>query len=211
MKDRRSLELALNLSESRRTMMAQERAEEILRETNALLEGHFLLTSGRHSDKYMQCAQVLQYPHYAQELSRGLAEEFTADAVDIVLGPAVGGIIVAYEMARLLHARCLFSERENGVMTLRRGFRIEKGQNVLIAENVITTGGTVREVITLTREAGGHVCGVAALVDRSMGHIDFGVKLRAAYTADVKSWTADACPLCRENKIPLVKPGSRGI
>ncbi|MDR3239135.1 MAG: orotate phosphoribosyltransferase [Clostridiales bacterium] len=192
-------------------MLSRDRVEEIFSETGALLEGHFLLTSGRHSGQYMQTAHILQYPRYTEELAQSLAEEFACDGIDVVAGPAIAGIILAYEIARRLNARSLFTERENGVMTLRRGFIIERGERVLVAENVITTGGTVFETLNLIRERGGVAAGVAVLADRSMGTIDFGVKLRAAYTADVKSWEADVCPLCKENAIPLVKPGGRII
>ncbi|MDR2648144.1 MAG: orotate phosphoribosyltransferase [Clostridiales bacterium] len=187
------------------------RIEEILKETGALLNGHFLLSSGRHGNQYMQCAKILQRPRYAAEMTEPLAGAFAGDGVDLVLSPAVGGIIVGYELARQLDIENMFAERENGVMTLRRGFVIEPGSRILIAENVITTGGTVREVMKIADEMGAETVGVAVLVDRSMGGIDFGVKLRAAYTADIKSWEAENCPLCHENHIPLVKPGSRNI
>lgn len=187
------------------------RAEEILKESGALLTGHFLLTSGRHSDQYMQCAKVLQYPDFSEELARVLAEEFAGDKVDIVIGPATGGIIIAYELARQLKAKNLFSERENGVMTLRRGFTIDPGARVLVAEDVITTGGSVKEVIEIVKQLGGEVVGAAVLVDRSMGQIDFGVKLAAAYTANVISYDAGDCPLCKAGAEKPVKPGSRSV
>lgn len=189
--------------------MFNDRIEDILKKTGTLLTGHFLLTSGRHSNQYMQCAKILQYPHHAEELITPLSDSFKDDDVDLVLCPAVGGIIVAYELARQMGVKNMYAERENGRMTLRRGFAIEPGSRVLIAENVITTGGTVREVMEIVHEQGAEVAGVAVLIDRSMGSIDFGVKLSVTYTADVKSWDAANCPLCRENKAPLVKPGSR--
>jgi orotate phosphoribosyltransferase len=159
----------------------------------------------------MQSAKILQYPRYAVEMIKPLADAFADDGIDLILSPAVGGIIVGYELARQLGVKNLFAERENGRMTLRRGFIIEPGSNVLIAENVITTGGTVREVMEIVYQADSRVAGVAVLVDRGMGGINFGVKLRAAYTADVRSWEAEKCPLCKENRIPVVKPGSRNI
>jgi len=192
-------------------MLNKDRVLEILRETGVLLEGHFLLTSGRHSNQYMQCAKILQYPNYAEEIAKGLAEEFKEDAIDIVVGPAMGGIIIAYELARQLNAKNLFAERENGKMVLRRGFSIPKGARVLVAEDVVTTGGSVFEVIDIVKEQGGEVAGVAVLVDRSNGSVDFGAKLRAALTADIISYEAEECPLCKEGKLPLVKPGSRNI
>lgn len=192
-------------------MLNKDRVLEILRETGVLLEGHFLLTSGRHSNQYMQCAKILQYPNYAEEIAKGLAEEFKEDAIDIVVGPAMGGIIIAYELARQLNAKNLFAERENGKMVLRRGFSIPKGARVLVAEDVVTTGGSVFEVIDIVKEQGGEVAGVAVLVDRSNGSVDFGAKLRAALTADIISYETGECPLCKEGKLPLVKPGSRNI
>ena len=192
-------------------MINKERAIEIFKETEVLLEGHFLLTSGRHSNQYMQCAKILQYPNYAEELAKGLAEEFKEDSIDMVVGPAMGGIIIAYELARQLNVKNLFTERENGKMTLKRGFTIPKGAKVLVAEDVVTTGGSVFEVMDIVKEQGGEVAGVAVLVDRSNGTIDFGTKLRAALTADVISYEAEECPLCKEGKLPIVKPGSRSF
>ena len=192
-------------------MIKRERVIEILEKTNALKNGHFLLTSGRHSDQYMQCAGVLKYPEYTGEICKGLAEEFKDDKVDIVVGPATGGIIMAYEIARQLGVPTMFTERENGKMVLRRDFFIPKGAKVLVAEDVITTGGSVKEVIDLVKEAEGELIGVAVLVDRSNGKIDFGTKLKAALTQEVLSYDAEDCPICREGNIPLIKPGSRGI
>ncbi len=192
-------------------MLERTRVEEILKETEVLLNGHFLLTSGKHSAQYMQCAKILQYPNYSEELLKGLAQQFADDGVQVVIAPATGGIIIGYELARQLKAKNLFTERENGVMKLRRGFAIEKGAKVLVAEDVTTTGGTVNEVIDIVKQNGGEVVGVALLVDRSMGKVDFGVKLRAAYVADVKAYDANECPLCKEGAAPAIKPGSRGI
>ncbi len=192
-------------------MASVERVEEILKETGVLLKGHFLLTSGRHSDKYMQCAQILQYPAYTAELLTDVAEDFRADEIDVVLAPAVGGILVAYELARQLNCRNLFAERENGVMTLRRGFALKEGARVLLAEDVITTGGTVFELIELVKAAGAIPVGVGLIVDRSNGAVDFGMKTRAAYTANVISYEADECPLCKSGMGAPVKPGSRNI
>lgn len=192
-------------------MIQKERVIEIFTKANVLLEGHFLLTSGRHSRQYMQCAQLLQYPDYAEEICKGLAEEFKEDEIDIVIGPAMGGIIVAYELARQLGVKSLFAERENGKMTLRRGFFIPEGAKVLVAEDVVTTGGSVKEVMEVVREQGGEIVGVAVLVDRSNGKIDFGTKLRAALTTEVISFSPEECPLCKEGKIPAIKPGSRKI
>ena len=192
-------------------MINRERVIEILEKTGALKKGHFLLTSGRHSDQYMQCAQVFQYPEYAGEICKGLAEEFKDDNVEIVIGPATGGIIMAYEMARQLGALAMFAEREEGKMVLRRGFSIPKGARVLVSEDVITTGGSVREVIELVEELGGILLGVVVLVDRSNGKIEFGAKLEAALSLEVISYEESECPICGEGNISLEKPGSRAM
>jgi len=192
-------------------MLSRERVIEIFEKSEVLLHGHFLLTSGRHSNQYMQCAQLLQYPEYAGEIAKGLAESFKDDNIDIVIGPAMGGIIIAYELARQLKVKNLFAERENGKMALRRGFYIPKGARVLVAEDVITTGGSVREVMEIVKEQGGEVVGIAVLVDRSNGSIDFGTKLSAALTTEVISYDPDNCPICKEGKLPAIKPGSRKI
>ena len=185
--------------------------EKILEKTGALLKGHFLLTSGKHSDAYIQCAKILQHPKYAEQLAQVVAKDFENEAIDIVIGPAMGGMIFAYEVARLLDVRNMFTERENGVMTLRRGFEIPKGARVLVAEDVITTGGSVHEVIEIVNRLGGIVVGVCVLVDRSGGKAEFPAKLKAAYTASVQAYEKEDCPICKEGNLPAVKPGSRAI
>lgn len=190
-------------------LLTTDEALDIFTSSGALLRGHFIFTSGRHSDVYMQCAQVLRYPEYTEKLAKHLASHFRSDAIDIVIGPALGGIVVAYEVARQLGAVALFTEREDDRMVLRRSFSITPGQRVLVVEDVITTGGSVREVMEVVREHQGHVAGVGVLIDRSNGAIDFGVKQTAVLSMEIPSWEADACPLCREGKLPAVKPGSR--
>ncbi len=191
--------------------MTKEEILEIFRESGALLEGHFLLTSGRHSDRYMQCAQVLRFPDKTSKLCAVIAEGFRDEKIDLVIGPAMGGILVSYETARHLGLPSIFAERENGKMTLRRGFAIEPGAKVLVVEDVITTGGSVKEVIEVVKEQGGEIVGVGVLVDRSNGKIDFGYPLVSVLSMEVKSYEADTCPLCAEGKGDLVKPGSRNI
>jgi len=191
-------------------MIEKSRIEEVLIESGALLHGHFILASGRHSDRYMQCAQILQYPRFTRELAACLAEEFAGDNIDAVIAPAVGGIIIGYEIARRLDTRNLFAERENGVLTIRRNFTLPKGSRTLIVEDVVTTGGTVFELIDVVLRAGGEIAGVALIADRSGGTVDFGVKTRAAYTTEILSYTPDECPLCKEGDIPAVKPGTSG-
>jgi orotate phosphoribosyltransferase len=176
--------------------------------TGALLDGHFELTSGLHSPKYLQCALILQFPDYGAILGKELSERFRREGVDVVIGPALGGIIIAYEVAKNLKARAIFAEREEGKMTLRRGFKIRKGERVLVIEDVITTGGSVLEVINLAREAGGEVVGVGAVVDRSGGRIKLGVRLESLIGLEIATYHPGECPMCREG-VPLVKPGGR--
>jgi len=183
--------------------------EQILQETGALLTGHFQLASGRHGEKYMQCAKVLQHPEHTAYIAQTVAKEFENEDIDIVLAPAVGGIIFGYELARSLGAKSIFAEREEGKMTLRRGFEIPKGAKVVIAEDVVTTGGSIREVIAIANEHGATIIGACVMVDRSGGSIDFGMKYAAAYSTAIESYTPEGCPLCKKG-IPIVKPGSRG-
>jgi len=191
-------------------MLSKERVLEIFKEAGVLLEGHFLLTSGRHSNKYLQCAKIFQYTKYSEELCNALAEKFKNDGVEVVIGPAIGAIQMAYEVSRSLGAKNIFAERENGVMTLRRNFYIEKGQKVLVVEDVVTTGGSVKEVIRIVEEAGGEVVGIGSIVDRTGGKIDFGYKYESVISMEVESYEPENCPLCKEG-IPVVKPGSRSI
>ena len=188
--------------------LSTEEIKKIFIDSGALLEGHFRLTSGRHSDKYIQCARVLMEPKYTAALCSHLAEAFKDNEVDLVVGPAMGGIVISYEMARQLGVPSLFTERVDGKMTLRRNFEIEKGQKVLVVEDVVTTGGSVKEVIDIVKEKGGEVVGVALLVDRSNGKVDLGTTIEACLSMDVVSYEEMECPLCKEGK-PIVKPGSR--
>ena len=183
---------------------------EMLKEAEVLLEGHFLLTSGRHSDKYMQCAKIFQNAKYSVPLCAELVEKYKNDNIEVVIGPAIGAIQMSYEVGKQLGVKNIFAEREDGKMTLRRSFEITEGQRVLVVEDVVTTGGSVREVIDIVREHGGEVVGVGVVVDRTGGKIDFGVPLESVISLDVVSYEPDECPLCKENK-PLVKPGSRNI
>lgn len=188
----------------------QERTMQILKDLGVILSGHFLLTSGRHSDTYMQCAKLFEHPKESAELCGLLADSFRGMDIELVAGPALGGIIISYETARALNVRNIFAERENSVMTFRRGFHIKKGERVLVVEDVVTTGGSSKEVIDLVRAAGGVVVGVGSVVDRSNGTVDFGVPFHPLMSADVKSWDASECPLCKLGT-PAVKPGSRSM
>ncbi|MDN5347809.1 MAG: orotate phosphoribosyltransferase [Clostridia bacterium] len=189
-------------------MLTQEEVLEIFRRTGVLWEGHFRLTSGLHAGQYLQCAQVLQYPEEAARLCAALAENYNGQNIQVVIGPATGAIILAYEVARFLKARALFTEREEGVMTLRRGFRIAPGERVLVVEDVVTTGGSVREVIEIVKAAGGVPVGAGVLVDRSGGKVDLGVPLKALVFLDIEAYKPEECPYCRQN-LPIIKPGSR--
>lgn len=191
-------------------MLSEQRITDILKEAGVLLEGHFLLTSGRHSNKYLQCARIFRNTKYSEELCSALAELYANEKVQLVIGPAMGAVQMAYEVSRHTGTENFFTERdENGTMTLRRGFVIEPGQRVLVVEDVVTTGGSVKEVIDLIQNAGGIVAGVGSIVDRTGGKIDFGVPFKAVYSADVTSWEAGDCPLCKAGIHELVKPGSR--
>ncbi len=189
-------------------MVSDERIIEILKEAGVLQEGHFRLTSGRHSAKYLQCAKIFQYTKYSEELCGVLAEKYADAGADVVIGPAIGAVQMAYEVSRALGVRNIFAERENGVMTLRRGFTIEPGEKALVVEDVVTTGGSVREVIDIVKKNGGEVVGVGSIVDRTGGKIDFGVPFKAVISMEVASYEEADCPLCKKG-IPIVKPGSR--
>ncbi|MDD3363777.1 MAG: orotate phosphoribosyltransferase [Syntrophomonas sp.] len=190
-------------------MLNREEATQIFVESGALMEGHFKLTSGRHSNRYMQCAQVLQYPQFTEKLAAHIAEKYAGEKIDWVIGPAMGGIIVSYEVARHLKVPSIFCERQDGKMELRRGFKLKAGDRVLVVEDVVTTGGSVVEVMDIVRQSGAEVVGVAVLVDRSGGKVDFGVRTEAVLSMDIESWEGSDCPLCREGKGEAIKPGSR--
>lgn len=193
-------------------MISQDRVMEILKEAGVLLEGHFKLTSGRHSNKYLQCAKIFRNTKYSEELCAALAEQYKNDGVQVVIGPAMGAVQMAYEVSRSLKCENFFTERdENGKMTLRRGFQVQPGEKVLVVEDVVTTGGSVREVIELVQAAGGDVVGVGSIVDRTGGTIDFGVPFKAVISVEVESWEPENCPLCKAGAPAPVKPGSRKI
>ena len=181
---------------------------EIFRQHRALLEGHFVLSSGLHSDRYIQCALVLQRPDVAARLGEELAAKIGKTGATVVAAPALGGILVAHEVARALGVRSLFVERQDGRMALRRGFSLGLGEPTLVVEDVITTGGSTRETITAVEEAGGRVVAAGALVDRSGGAADLGLPKTALLTLTVQNYKPSNCPLCRAG-VPAVKPGSR--
>lgn len=196
------------MTEETQREITSDEVLELFKSTGALLEGHFQLTSGLHSARYLQCAKLLQHPDIAERLGRALAGRFADSQVSLVAAPAIGGIIVAHEVARALGARAIFTERENGLMTLRRGFSIASGEKVLVVEDVVTTGGSTRETIDAITNAGGEVVAAGSLVDRSGGSVDVGVRRAALLTLSVETYEQKDCPLCREGT-PAVKPGSR--
>jgi orotate phosphoribosyltransferase len=188
--------------------LSERETLELYEKTGALMRGHFRLTSGLHSDIYLQSALVLQYPEHAARLGEALAAPFRDAGVQTVLAPAIGGIIVAHEVARALGVRALFTEREEKVMRLRRGFALTSGERCLVVEDVITTGGSTREVVECVRANGGVVVGVGSLIDRSGGAAAFDVKRAALATVSATTWPPDACPLCKTGS-QAIKPGSR--
>lgn len=191
-------------------MLRPEEIISIFQRTGVLWEGHFILSSGLHAGRYLQCARVLQYPEEAAKLCSALAEHFGGQEITAVIGPATGAIIIAYEVARFLRARALFTEREEGKMTLRRGFSLEPKDKVLVVEDVITTGGSVKEVIEVVKEWRATPVGVGAFVDRSGGKVDLGLPLKALLTMEIENYRPEECPLCHQG-LPAIKPGSRKI
>ena len=194
-------------------MLTEDRKKEILLKADAFLEGHFLLSSGLHSPYYLQCARVLQYPDYAEMLCRELARRIDELDVeyDFVIAPALGGIIVSYETARHLRTRGIFAERVDGKLTLRRGFEIKPGEKAIVVEDVVTTGKSTGETMEVVKQHGGEVVAVGSLVDRSGGKVNFGVPFVTLWRLEVPVFEPDSCPICKEGKIPLIKPGSRNI
>jgi orotate phosphoribosyltransferase len=191
----------------RKGLQAAEVIERFKR-TGALLEGHFILTSGLHSPNYLQCALVLQYPQEAEAFARAIAAQFQTQRIALVAAPAIGGIVIGYEVARQLNARFIWTEREAGEMALRRGFTVRPGETALVLEDVITTGGSTRETIQALQKAGARVVGAASIIDRSAGRVDVGVQRIALATLDVPSVAPAACPACARGE-QAVKPGSR--
>ena len=191
-------------------MNDQDQLIEIFQKTGALLEGHFILTSGRHSSMYFQCAKVLQHPEYLHKFSKQIVNHFQDINIDIVISPAVGGIVLGTEVGRQLNKQTIFAEREQGIMTLRRGFEILPNYNVLVVEDVITTGGSVKEVIELVKSSRAKVAGVGVLVDRSGGKVKLHEKQFCVTELEAVSYGDDEIPEDLAN-IPVLKPGSRSL
>jgi orotate phosphoribosyltransferase len=181
---------------------------DLFRRVGALLEGHFRLSSGLHSPGYLQCALVLQHPSEAASCGAALADCVRALDPQVVLSPALGGIVIGHEVARALGVRAIFAERQDRTLTLRRGFSLEPGERVLVVEDVVTTGGSTRETMEVARAAGAQVVGAAAIIDRSGGHQSLDVPFHSLAAVSLPTYEPDACPLCAAGK-PVVKPGSR--
>ena len=178
------------------------------RKTGALLEGHFVLTSGRHSPVYLQCALVLQNPRDAEEFGRSIAARLQSENVQTVASPAIGGLIIGHEVARALGARFIWTERQDGTMVLRRGFSVSEGERVVVVEDVVTTGGSTRETVAALAADGAQVLAAASIIDRSAGKADVGVRRVALATLDVPTFDPAVCELCKRGE-PAIKPGSR--
>jgi orotate phosphoribosyltransferase len=191
-------------------MTDREQLLDLFRKSGALLEGHFRLSSGLHSTGYLQCALVLQHPAHAESLGRAVAERLRDLRPTIVLSPALGGVVIGHEVGRALGVRAVFAERQDGVLTLRRGFMLGESDRVVVIEDVLTTGGSTRETMQVAAAAGGQVVGAAAIVDRSAGSVQFDVPFHALLEMTLPTYPPDACPLCAKG-MPVVKPGSRPV
>ena len=190
--------------------MNSEQILEHFRQTDALLKGHFILSSGLHSPNYLQCALALQYPADAAKFGRAIAEHYANENIETVASPAIGGLIIGYAVAQALNVRFIWTERENGLMTVRRGFSVKKAERILVVEDVITTGGSTRECIAALETRGAKIVAAASIIDRSGGAADVGVPRIALVSLEVPSYKPENCPLC-ERGDEAVKPGSRKI
>ncbi len=192
--------------------MDRESLLDLFRRSGALLEGHFRLSSGLHSPGYLQCALVLQHPEHAAALGTALAERVRTLRPATVLSPALGGIVIGPEVARALGARAIFAEREDGVLTLRRGFQLTEAERVLVVEDVVTTGGSTRETVQVARASGAQVVGAASIVDRSAGRgrASLDVPLFSLFDISLPTYDPGSCPLCATG-VPVTKPGSRPV
>ncbi|MFP4020963.1 MAG: orotate phosphoribosyltransferase [Halanaerobium sp.] len=188
--------------------MTKEEIRELLVETDVIQEGHFVLSSGRHADIYMQCAKVLQYPEHASTLAAEIVRKWGDKEVDVVVGPALGGVVLSYAVAEELGVRSIFSERKNGEMKIRRGFELKPGEKVLVVEDVVTTGGSVRELLAVLEELDVEIVGLSSIVDRSNGKVEFDYDFKALLPVDIKSYKAGKCKLCEQGEA-ITRPGSK--
>lgn len=189
-------------------METRDMVIETLKEVEALLEGHFLLSSGKHSNRYCQCAKLLQYPDKAEKVLKVVADQLKEVDFDLVVGPAMGGVVVAYELARQVKKPGIFTERVDNVMTLRRGFEVKKGQKIIISEDVVTTGKSTMEVVALLEGMGAEVVGLCCIVDRRAKGVEVPFPIYSAVKLEIESFDIDNCPMCKEGT-PYIKPGSR--
>lgn len=187
--------------------MANVDVIQVLRDCDALLEGHFLLSSGKHSNRYVQCAKVLRFPDQAEKVLSVVVDKIKDLDIDLVVGPAMGGVVVSYELGRQLGKEAIFTERKNNIMELRRGFEVKPGDRIIIAEDVVTTGKSTKETKKVLEELGGQVIGVACIANRTKD--DIGMPIYSAIDLDIQVYDDGACPLCDDGQIDLVKPGSR--
>src|SRR5438445_5651795 len=190
--------------------MTRDELLDVFKRSGALLEGHFRLTSGLHSSGYLQCALVLQHPQHAEALGRALGERTRGLRPTLVLSPALGGIVIGQEVGRALGVRAIFAERQDGALTLRRGFIIGESDRVLVVEDVLTTGGSTRETMQIAAASGSQVVGAASIVDRSGGAVRFDVPFVALLEIALPTYEPGTCPLCAQG-LPVVKPGSRPV
>ena len=190
--------------------MTRDELLDLFRRSGALLEGHFRLTSGLHSSGYLQCALVLQHPAHAEALGRAIADRTRSLRPTAVLSPALGGVVIGHEVGRALGVRALFAERQDGELTLRRGFVIAENDRVVVVEDVLTTGGSTRETMQVARASGGQVVGAASIVNRSGGRAEFDVPFASLIDVDLPTYEPDKCPLCAQG-LSVVKPGSRPL
>ena len=191
-------------------MLTPTEVQRLFESCGALLNGHFLLTSGLHSQQYLEKFHVLQHPDLTSQLCAEIAQRFKDDNIQVVVGPATGGIILAHEVGRQLGMRAIFTEREGGLMTLRRGFQIAQGERALVVEDIVTTGGSLQEVLDIVNGLGGELVGVALLCDRSNGKLNLGVRTEALMTLNAAAYAPDECPQCKNGE-PITERGSRHL
>lgn len=187
--------------------MTEKKLLYIFKKTAALLEGHFLLTSGLHSSKYIEKFRIFEYPRYTEKICKEIAKLYKDKNITVVCGPMTGGIILAHEIAKALGVKMVFTERTNGVMTLKRGFHLSATDRVVIVEDIVTTGSSINEVIDVVKESGCKIIGISAIADRSSGQASFPYPFQSLIKFNIKNYLPEDCPLCKSG-IPLIKPGS---